>query len=108
MKTVAPILSEFSSLKKLKTEHLCDSQKQTLGNQVEQLVGKLAEIYSKWIRKIKREGGTQDFMEASNSRSYFRDLDKQYGQESMTQPGTTRRARIPKQSEKPKSLARLS
>ena len=47
--------SELSSLEKLKTQNLRDSEKQTLGNQVERLIEKLDKIYAESIRMIKPE-----------------------------------------------------
>ena len=56
VKTAYPILSELTNVeKKLKTENLRNSAKETLCNQVEQLVGKLDEIYAESIRMIKQE-----------------------------------------------------
>ena len=52
--------------KKLKTENLTDSKKQTLCDQVEQLVVKLDKIYADWIQMMKRKDCAQEFEELSN------------------------------------------
>ena len=52
VKAVGPILSERSVLEKLETENLSESDKQSLCNQVDQLVGKLDEIYAESTRMI--------------------------------------------------------
>ena len=51
---VGQILSERSVLEKLETENLSETEKQSLCNQVDQLVGKLFEIYAESTRMIKR------------------------------------------------------
>ena len=47
-------------------------------NQLENLLGKLDKIYAKCLIKIKPEGFTEGFVDLSDSRSYHRDLIKQY------------------------------
>ena len=74
-------MSERTNLeKKLKTENSSDSEKQTLCNQVEQLLEKLDEIYAESIRTIKQEYRSRELVHFSNIRGHYRDLIKQYGQ----------------------------
>ena len=64
--------------KKLKAENLSGSEKQTLCNQLEDLLGKLDKISAGGFRIIKPEDCTQDFVDVSDSRSYYQDLIRLY------------------------------
>ena len=71
------ILSELSSLeKKLKTENISESEKQTLCNQVKQLLGKLNEIFAEEIRLLKLKHDAKS-LRASVIVGTTRDLIKQ-------------------------------
>ena len=64
--------------KRLKSENLSNSEKQTLCNLVEQLVEKPDEVYAEWMQIIKPKDCTEGFVDLSDNRSYYRDLIKQY------------------------------
>ena len=75
-----PVLNELSILeKRLKAEKSNESEKETLCNQLKQLAEKLDEVYEELMRIIRSEDCTQGFLDLSDSRSYYRDLIKQYG-----------------------------
>ena len=81
VKSACPILSEPTNLeKKLKTENSSDSEKQTLCNQVEQLVEKLDEIYAEPICTMKQDYSCRELVIFSNFGSHYRDLIKENGQ----------------------------
>ena len=62
--------------KKLKAENLSDSKKQTLCNQMEELVEKIDEMYTEWIRITGVR--TKEFVNISNIRRHYQDLIKLY------------------------------
>ena len=80
MEAANPILIEQSILERnLKAGNLSDSEKQTLCNQLEQLIEKLHEVYLEWMQILSPEDCTRGFVDLSDSRSYCRDLIKHYG-----------------------------
>ena len=74
-----PIENELLELeKKLKSENLCDSEKQILCDQAERFLEKLDEIYAEALRILKTENCPYGFANFSNVRSHYQDLIKQY------------------------------
>ena len=74
-----PIENELLELeKKLKSENLCDSEKQILCDQAERFLEKLDEIYAEALRILKTENCPHGFANFSNVRSHYQDLIKQY------------------------------
>ena len=66
MAAAAPILIELSKLeKKLKEERLRNSGKQTLCNQLEELIEKLDVNYAKLIQIMKPEGCIEEFVDVN-------------------------------------------
>ena len=64
--------------KKLEAEGLSDSEEQTFCNQLEETLGKLDDVFAERIWIMKPDDCTQVFVNLSDSRSYHRDLKKQY------------------------------
>ena len=79
MEDSVPIENELIELeKKLKSENLCDSEKQILGDQAERFLEKPDEIYAEALRILKTENCPHGFANFSNARSHYQDLIKQY------------------------------
>ena len=71
------ILKKLSYLeKKLWAENINDSKKQTLCNQMEELVKKLEEKHTEWIRITRPEVRTQEFVIINVFRIHYQDLIK--------------------------------
>ena len=64
--------------KKLKSENLGDSEKQTLCDQAERFLEKRDEIYAKALRILNTQNCPHGFANFSNVRSQYQDLIKQY------------------------------
>ena len=74
-----PIENELVELKKkLKSENLSDSEKQTVCDQAERLLEKRDEICAEAIRILKTESCPHGFANFSKARSHYQDLIKQY------------------------------
>ena len=77
VKAAKPVFNDLPKMeKKLKAENLSDSEKQTLGNQMEELVEKIDEMYTEWIRITGVH--TREFIDISSIRSHYQDLIKLY------------------------------